>query len=78
MSDWSYREQCPWCAHTFYSEPAFKAHVQAEVAIEKSCASIRSRKANGGLEEAKKEGLGQPVFPSMRSGSDVDVFGDWE
>ncbi len=30
-----FREQCPWCAHTFYSEGLFRAHVQAEGAIDK-------------------------------------------
>ena len=77
MSAWSYREVCPWCSHTFYGEGPFLAHVQAEVAIEKSCASIRSNETNGGLEEAKK-GSVQPDLPFKASDSgDLDVFGDW-
>ena len=77
MSAWSYREACPWCSHTFYSEGAFNAHVTAELAIEKSCASIRSRKANGGLEEAKKGRVHQDL-PLLASDPGEYVFGDWK
>ena len=75
---WEYREECPWCADTFYSEGAFKAHAQAELAISKSCASIRTNEAGGGLEEAKK-GRVQQDLPLMAScPDDLDVFGNWK
>ena len=78
MSDWSFREQCPFCAHTFYSEGAFKAHAQAELASRKSCASIRTNEAGGGPEEAKKGRVQQDLPLIASDPADLDVFGDWK
>ncbi len=70
----SYREECPWCGHTFYGAAQFEAHVLAEGAIEKGLqlelpfGSVRNTESGDAVENTEKEG------PDNQS---ENPFGDW-
>jgi len=73
MSD-GFREECPWCAHTFYGEQQFEAHLLSEGAIERGLqlelpfGSVRNNEGREAVEESKKDGVADTDNP----------FGDWD